>query len=328
LPPRMVLPSCPWERGRANQSISIQNPLANPRVSQASGPPYDSTCSHSCKSNPRGRTSGLSICPTRRPPRQCRRAISLRRIPRDRGPTWPAGGLRRYGEADLGRGGDVDHVVHPPVPGPGEALPHDLPGRLFMGAVPVQDANVSRSATRPSKLPTTSITARYSLTRSSRKAVASRPGSPLPSNGSLRSGPCRDSAHPCFRVSTSQLVANPRPCRPTACQHPRSNCSTAPECEPPGESGDSGFLRAQPGRLGCFVSVVAVLGFGRGGRRSTRRGVGGSTSRPIRWWRARRRRRGAMEGSIPTWCTTSYTPSPWATHVEQIAIVHGKAYVR
>jgi hypothetical protein len=36
-------------------------------------------------------------------------------------------------EADLGGGGDVDHVVHPAVPGAGEAVSDDLSGGGFDG---------------------------------------------------------------------------------------------------------------------------------------------------------------------------------------------------
>jgi hypothetical protein len=34
-------------------------------------------------------------------------------------------------EADLGRGGDVQHAVHPPVPRPGQAMSHGLAGGGF-----------------------------------------------------------------------------------------------------------------------------------------------------------------------------------------------------
>jgi hypothetical protein len=58
------------------------------------------------------------------------------------GPAWGV-------EADLADRGDVDHVVHPPVPGPGEAVAVLLAGgRVASGAVPVQDANRLRSANR------------------------------------------------------------------------------------------------------------------------------------------------------------------------------------
>ena len=49
-------------------------------------------------------------------------------------------------QPQLGDRGDVDDVVHPTVPGPGEAVPVALPGGGVQGAVPVHDANLFRSA--------------------------------------------------------------------------------------------------------------------------------------------------------------------------------------
>lgn len=57
----------------------------------------------------------------------------------------PVVGLTVGVEAELADRGDVDHVVHPPVAGPGEPVPVVSPEDASRGAVPVQDANRFRS---------------------------------------------------------------------------------------------------------------------------------------------------------------------------------------